>query len=86
MVKSVPVSFDWKDTEGGLKQLHKALKEHGLHMQNSPQHAGSDQYGFHISNRKLSRTELRKADRGELEYGEGANMEHHGEGKPYGTK
>lgn len=56
------VSYDWKDSEGGLEQIQKALKAHGIHMQQSPMHEGTDTYGFHISNKKLSKKELKEAD------------------------
>ena len=49
---------DYKDVEGILDELKKALKKFGINMYDDPSVEGSDSYQFYLSKEKLSKKQL----------------------------
>lgn len=58
-LKVETVSADWKDVEGLIDGFRDALKKLGVVMISHPDFEGSDTYGFILSNRRLTKAELK---------------------------
>ncbi len=58
--KTSVVFFDWKDN--GIEEWTNALKAFGLRVYKLPSCDGSDNYGFIISDRKLTKKQLKQKD------------------------
>ena len=53
------VYYDWKDIESAGEEFVSALKAFGLYVYKSPVCAGSDSFGWVISDELLTRAEVR---------------------------
>ena len=60
MERQIFVQADWKDIDGLLTGFEKALENFGLFMYEDPNWEGTDQYGFVVSNEKLTDEQVRK--------------------------
>ena len=49
---------DYKDIEGILEELKKALKKFGINMYEDPSVEGSDSYQFYLTKEKLTKKQL----------------------------
>lgn len=60
------VQHDWKEfSEAALAQWKRAVKAFGIQVYRDPRCQGSDQFGFILSNRKLSPQAIRYLTREE---------------------
>lgn len=60
--KTTTVSYDWKDTAGAGDEFRAALKKFGIYVYDMPSMDGSDTYGYILSDCKLTKAEIAKAD------------------------
>lgn len=62
-LKSATVAWDWKASgEEIVEELKQALANFGLVVTEHPATEGSDTYGYIISNRTLTKAELKEAE------------------------
>ena len=54
------VAADYKDVEDLLDQIFKSIKSFGLHVYQHPDFQESDMYGFIISDKPLTRQEIKE--------------------------
>ena len=53
------VTADYKDVEGLIESFEDALHKFGLFIVEDPRFEGSDTFGFLISNREITKKELK---------------------------